>query len=111
MAKKTIEFATELWTQIAKSCEKYKCFNVLGIANTTEPITTIESVQQIDLFKRLDITNKHRIAWVETNHEYTKATHLTEIFLCSHGINCKVLSTEQEAKKWMFYGKLPAETK
>ena len=105
--KKSIEFATELWTQIAQLCEQHDCFKVLGIANTSSPVTTLESVQHIELFKQLKINNRYRIAWVEKNHEHAKATHLTEIFLSSNGIDCKVLSDSQEAKKWLFFGKSP----
>lgn len=107
--KKSFEFVTELWIQITQLCEKHNCFKVLGIANTSSPISTIESVQHIELFERLKIDNKYRIAWVELNHEHAKATHLTEVFLSSNGIDCKVLSNIQEAKKWLFFGKLPDE--
>jgi hypothetical protein len=108
--EKSFEFATDLWTQVVRSCEKHNCFKILGIANTTVPINTIGAVEHVDLFKRLDITDKYRIAWVETNPDCTKSIHLTEIFLSSSGVDCKVLSNEQEAKKWLLYGKLPDET-
>lgn len=90
-----------------ESCKKHNCYKVLGIANTTSPVSTIESVQHVDLFERLNITNKYRIAWVELNQQHEKITRLIEVFLSSRGIDCKVLSNENEAIKWLFYGKMP----
>lgn len=107
--KKDFEFATKLWTQIAQLCEKSNCYKVLGLANTTSPVNTIESVQHIELFQQLNISSQYRIAWVEANPEHAKTTHLIETFLSSHGISCKVLSNEHDAKKWLFFGKLPDE--
>jgi len=107
--EKNLEFAKELWSQIVNACEKHECYKVLGIANTTAPVTTIETVYHVDIFEQLNITSKYRIAWVEMNPQHRNAIGLIENLLSSHGVDCKVFSEVLEAKKWLFYGKLPNE--
>jgi hypothetical protein len=104
---KNIKHATELWTQIVETCKKHNCYNVLGIANTISPISTIESIEHIDLFEQLNINSKYRIAWIELNHQHESVIQLTEVLLSTRGIKCKILSNKQEAIKWLFYGEIP----
>lgn len=103
--KKSIEFATKLWTEITNACKKHECFNVLGIANTTAPVNTIDAVNHVELFQNLDITRKYRIAWVELNPEAADMAHLVERLLSSHKVTCRVFSDIAEAKKWLFFGR------
>ena len=103
--EKNLEVASLLWSQIAKTCEKHQCFKVLGIANSSSPVSTTESVDHIELFQQLGITRKYRIAWVELNHESARTTYLIENLLSSHGLTCRMFMDIQEAKEWLFYGR------
>ncbi len=59
---KTIEFAMQLWSQVKVACIEHNCFYVLGIANTNNPLKTLEAFNHAKLFKDMGITLKYRIA-------------------------------------------------
>lgn len=100
---KNIEFVYKLWNEIIRTCKEHKCFNILGIANTTSPVTINESIKHVELFKNLGLTDKYRIAWVELNPVHRKTTVLIESILSSHGVNCKTFTEVADAKEWIFY--------
>lgn len=87
-------------------CEKHKCYKVLGVANTVSPVSTMESIEHVDLFKQLGLMQNYRIAWVELNQESVDAVHLTEGLLSSHGVTCRVFIDIDEAREWLFFERL-----
>jgi hypothetical protein len=99
--EKDLEFASRLWSQTVDACQKYDCFKILGIAETTSPVTTIEAFDHADLFKKIGITSKYRIAWVELNPEAYKTTDFIETVLSNRSLPGRLFSDESEAKKWL----------
>lgn len=102
--EKDIEFATKLWTNITDACEKNNCFNILGIANTKDPVNTTEAIDIVTLFEQLGINDRYRIAWVELNQNAYNKIQLIENLLSSHRVDCHLFIDVSEAEKWLFYG-------
>lgn len=61
------QISLELWRCIAKACEKYQCFNILGESDTNKLLSTMDAFNHIKIFQDAGITLKHRIAWVNHN--------------------------------------------
>ncbi len=103
--EKDLAFAKKLWTEITNTCRQHDCYNVLGIANTTDPVSTAEAADHVGLFQQLGIDRKYRIAWVELNPEASEPIHLIERLLSSHKVTVRAFSNVPEAKKWLFFGR------
>ena len=98
---KNLEFATELWTQIATMSKKHNCFNILGIANTTTPMEAVDGYDHARLFRDLDIQHDYRIAWVELNPDAVDMAMFIETVLVNRGLPGRLFSTVNEAKAWL----------
>jgi len=98
---KDLEFATELWSEVAKSCREHDCFNVLGIAETDSPMSTLDGYELAQVFRDLGIVENHRIAWVELNQEAKHATYFIETVLSNRGLPGRLFSSAAEAKEWL----------
>ena len=110
--EKDLAFVSRLWRQIAEACQKHSCFKVLGIANTTLPINTMDAFDHVDLFKNLGLTSKYRIAWVELNPKHIAVSSLVDTVLFNRGLPGRLFATESEAKEWLFndsYGQESSE--
>lgn len=99
--EKDYEFASRLWSQTIKACRENDCFNILGIANTTAPVQTMEVYDHAELFQQLGITKKYRIAWVELDQEAYQTTHFIETILSNRGFPGRVFADVAKAKKWL----------
>ena len=86
------------------ACEQHDCYNVLGIVDTTVPLTAGEGYEHADLFEQLGIDNKYRIAWVEKNGEAYQAVYFVETVLFNRGFPGRVFLDEDEAKEWPLCG-------
>ena len=53
--REDIEVASRLWPEVVEACQKYNCFKVLGVAETTKPLGAADSYQHAELFKKLGI--------------------------------------------------------
>ena len=73
---KNYQFVVAFWTKVRNACAKHKCFDVLGIAETTVPIETSDALKIADVFGDLGIDAKFRIAWVEVNPATAEAAGL-----------------------------------
>jgi len=99
--EKSYQFAETLWSQVKDECQKNQCFNVLGIAKTTVPIETYDALEMADLFERLEIDEKFRIAWVELNPEAYRTIFFIESVLSNRGLPGRVFLDVDEARNWL----------
>jgi len=68
----SFQISIEQMTRLAKTCEDFRCFKILGVTEFSNPLTTMEAYDYQYLFEEARITNKYRIAWVEKNPEARK---------------------------------------
>ena len=54
-----------------------------------------------ELFQRLGITHKYRIAWVELNPKTSATTPFIETVLSNRGFPGRLFSDASKAKKWL----------
>ncbi len=99
--EKNFAFSTRLWTEVSACCVANNCFKVLGIANTTTPLRTIEAFNHAQLFIDLDIDSRYRIAWVELNPEGRDTVNFIETVLFNRGLPGRIFSTASEAIAWL----------
>lgn len=102
--EKNYEFSRRVWSGAVVACEKFDCYDVLGIADTTIPLTASEGYEHADLFEQLGIDSKYRIAWVEKNAEAYQAVYFVETVLFNRGFPGRVFLDEAEAKEWLLGG-------
>ena len=74
---------------------------VLGLANTTKPLQTIEAYDHAKIFTQLGITQKYRIAWVELNPDAYDTTHFIETVLKNRGLPSHLFTDVSQAKEWL----------
>ena len=99
--EKNYEFSKQVWSGAVAACAKYNCYNILGVADTTVPLTTWEGYEHADLFEQLGIDNRYRIAWVEKNAEAYQAVYFVETVLFNRGFPGRVFLDVSEAKEWL----------
>jgi hypothetical protein len=93
--------ASCLWPQILEACKDNDCFKVLGIAETTNPLGTMDAYNHAELFNKLGINHQYRIAWVELNPEAYEATQFAETVLKNRGLPGRLFADVSEAKQWL----------
>lgn len=101
LGDKSIASATKLWETITAEYEARNCHKVLGISTAENPMPTIDGYQHADLFRRLNIDHRYRIAWVEQNPEAVDATYFTETVLINRGLPGRLFSSVGAAKEWL----------
>ena len=94
------DYACRLWSQIRDACNKHQCFCVLGIGNTIS-LETMEAFDHAELFRSLELTNNHRIAWVELNPEVKEMIIFTETVLLNRGLPGCLFDNVSEAEEWL----------
>lgn len=98
---KSIASATKLWEAVTAECEKRDCYRVLGVSQAKNPMPTIDGYQHADLFSRLNIDHRFRIAWVEQNPEAVDATYFVETVLVNRGLPGRLFSSVGAATDWL----------
>jgi hypothetical protein len=101
-AEKNLAVSTTLWTEIAAMCEKHDCFTVLAVSDAPAPMPMTDGFSHAELFRKLGITSKYRIAWAELNDDARSATEFVETVLNNRSLPGKVFATEAEARRWLF---------
>ena len=101
-AERSIEYATALWTEVAKVCEEHECYFVLAVSNAPGPMPIIDGYDHADLFRKLGIAQRYRIAWAELNDNARSATEFVETVLFNRGLPGKVFGNEEDARQWLF---------
>ena len=99
--KKDYQFTLNLWTQIVECCQLNSCYKVLGIANTSRPVSTEAAYHQKDLFAQLGIDANYKIAWVELDKKSFNTTYFAENVLKSSGYNVRLYKSVAEAVLWL----------
>lgn len=99
--EKNYEFSKRVWSGAVDACKKHHCYDVLGIADTTVPLTASDGYEHADLFEQLGIDNRYRIAWVEKNAEAYQAVYFVETVLFNRGFPGRVFLDVSDAKKWL----------
>jgi len=104
--KLTYEIALDAWRRIVNSCEVHQCFNVLGVQNMDNPMTTMEAYDHQKIFAEAGVTHKMRIAWVDLNPATYDATWFVETVLLNRGlVNGRLFTNVNDAKQWLLAGK------
>ncbi len=96
-----IEVASRLWPDVLMACKEHNCYRVLGVAETTEPLSTMDSFDHAELFQKLGINHRYRIAWVELNPEAYQATSFTEIVLSNRALPGRLFADVRDAREWL----------
>ena len=99
--EKDLEHATNVWTEVVRTCEANNCYRVFGLANTTIPMEALDAYDHGRLFRDLGVDSKYRIAWVETNPEAVDITAFIETVLFNRGLPGKLFDDENEALAWL----------
>lgn len=99
---KSYQSAVTLWHEIVKVCAEHDCYKVLGIGESTSPMSTMDAMNHSQLFKDFEITHKYQIAWVELRQEAVDSVKFIETVLMNRGLlNGKLFMDIDEAKRWL----------
>jgi hypothetical protein len=98
---KDYRYMERLWSEVAATCEKHDCYNVLGIANTTTPIEAVEGYDLPTIFRELRIGQHYRIAWVEKEQDARDMVEFVVTVLNNRGMPGRLFNTEAEARQWL----------
>ena len=99
---KSYQTAVALWREIIRVCDEHDCYKVLGIGESTKPMSTMDSMNHTKLFQDFSITRKYQIAWVELNREAVGSIKFLETVLLNRGLlNGKLFHEVAEAKCWL----------
>ncbi|WP_323815283.1 hypothetical protein [Cellvibrio sp. NN19] len=94
--------AVTMWSNIAQACEQYQCYNVLGEQNLLQTVTIAEAFDHPALFKKVGITQKHRIAWVDKNPRTRNTTEFIRDVLTSRSVGTgRLFNDVESAKNWL----------
>jgi hypothetical protein len=99
---KSLAWSRQLFSAIVGACEANNCFRVLGISESTKPVSIIEGFEHIELFRELGINTKYRIAWVELNPAAVKTVKFVDAALFNRMLPGRLFPTEEEARAWLF---------
>ncbi len=97
----SFQISIEQMTQLAKACEDFRCFKILGVTEFSNPLNTMEAYDYQYIFEEAGITHKYRIAWVEKNPEARKMIKFIETVLRNRGLEVRLFSDVVEAKQWL----------
>lgn len=98
---KNLEFAKDMWTRVTAFCRENNCYRVLGLANSSTPLSYSEAFEIVTLFQELSIREPYKIAWVELNPDAYDAIDLTELLLRLRSYPVRLFSEENAAKHWL----------
>lgn len=71
----------ELWVAIVKACDTFDCYEILGTSSLDQPFSTMTAFSHHEIFNDVGVTLRHRIAWVDLNHESEEILKFTETIL------------------------------
>ena len=99
--EKNYAVVEEIWSKISRVCEKHQCFNVLGIANTSQPIEAVEGYELPAVFREYNIDRRYRVAWAELNPDGVDVLDLTASILANRDLPGRLFATAEEARDWL----------
>ncbi len=98
---KSYQTAEMLWAEITRVCDEHACYRVLGIAESTQQMSVMDSINHEKLFKQFSVTPKYKIAWVESNKDEFEKLKNLETILLNRGYRGKVFTDVTEARAWL----------
>lgn len=99
---KSYQTAVMLWQEILRVCAEHDCYKVLGIGESTTPMSTMDAMNHAKLFEDFSITRKYQIAWVELKRDAVESMKFLETVLLNRGmLNGKLFHDVAEAKRWL----------
>ncbi|PLX82891.1 MAG: hypothetical protein C0616_00890 [Desulfuromonas sp.] len=100
--EKSLKTAMQLWLEITRVCTEHNCYKVLGIAESTRGMPTLDAVEHQNLFKDLAIDQYYKVAWVELNPEEMTSVRFLETFIRNRGlIHAHLFADVDEARCWL----------
>lgn len=57
--EKNLDLAKKIWSRAVETCVTNDCYKILGIANTTKPISTMDGYYHHKLFRELGLNYKY----------------------------------------------------
>jgi hypothetical protein len=101
IGEKNYQTAERLWAEITRVCNEHTCYRVLGIAESDMQMSVMDAINHEELFKKIGVTPKYKIAWTESNrNEFDKLKNL-ETILLNRGFRGKVFTDVEEARAWL----------
>lgn len=96
------ETSLVLWSKIAQACQKHQCFDVLVVSDTDMPMSTMDAFDHQKIFRKVGITNKHRIAFVDRHPHGQQMIRFIETVLKNRGLlNGHVFTDIPAARRWL----------
>ena len=99
--EKDFDFVQRMWNDIAAACSKHDCRRVLGVGNTTRPVSISEAYDHAQLFHDLDLISGFRVAWVELNPEFRDTQRFIDTVCYNRGIPGRAFDSIDEARDWL----------
>ena len=103
--EKSIEWSRELWPAIVEVCEANDCYRILGISESLTVMPIMDGFDHVELFRKLGINTKYRIAWVDLNPDSIKTLRFMDAALFNRLLPGRLFETEEDARKWLLGGK------
>jgi len=98
---KNFEYSQKLWPAVVEACVEHDCYRILGISEATSPMPVLDGYRHADLFRKLRINRKYKIAWVELNDDAKDATYFVDTVLFNRGLPGRLFDTVLEASDWL----------
>ena len=103
--EKSIEWSRELWPAIVEVCEANDCYRILGISESLTVMPIMDGFDHVELFRKLGINTKYRIAWVDSNPDSIKTLRFMDAALFNRLLPGRLFKTEEDARKWLLGSK------
>ena len=103
--EKSIEWSRELWPAIVEVCEANDCYRILGISESLTVMPIMDGFDHVELFRKLGINTKYRIAWVDLNPDSIKTLRFMDAALFNRLLPGRLFKTEEDARKWLLGSK------
>jgi hypothetical protein len=98
----TYENAEHLWRSVVQACEQYQIYKVLGEQYLLDSVSTAEAFDHPALFKKVGITKKHKLAWVDNNPRTRDTTRFVRDVLTNRSIGYgRLFDNVDNAKRWL----------
>lgn len=98
----TYDNAEFMWQSVVNACEQYQCYKVLGEQYLFDSVSTAEAFDHPALFKKVGITSKHRLAWVDKNPRTRETTQFVRDVLANRSVGYgRLFNDIESAKRWL----------
>lgn len=96
------EISLDLWRRVMSACEEHRCYDILGESDNSNSLSVADAFWHIDIYRKVGITPRHHIAWVNHNPRDSKIFDLIETVLKNRFVvNGHMFETVAQARKWL----------